>query len=57
MLKEDVLQKIATSLDPDEIIDRLGMTSEALCELIGDKILDNLSEFDDVIEEDVDGED
>lgn len=50
MIKADILEKIAESVDPDDIIDRLQLTSEQLTQMLSDVIMDNLEVFDDVIE-------
>lgn len=48
----DVLNKIASSIDPDELVDRLNLSTEDLCELLADQIAENLNKFDDILEGD-----
>ena len=47
----EILKNIATSLDPDQILGRLDISSEELIELIRPTIIDNLKQFDDVYSE------
>jgi hypothetical protein len=49
--KNDIMTLIADHLDPEEIIDRLEITSEELCELLEDRILANLEQFEDIYSE------
>ena len=44
----DILETIAEALSPDEIIDRLGISSENLCDRLADDIANKLGEFEDV---------
>ena len=48
------LEMIAERLDPDEIVDRIGITSARLVVLLEDEILEKLHEFYDVLEGDDD---
>ncbi len=49
----DILQRISDTLDPEEVLSRLDMSSEELVELIRPTILDNLPQFLDIYDEDV----
>ena len=49
----DILQRISDALNSEEILSRLDMSSEELVELIRPTILDNLSQFLDIYDEDV----
>jgi len=42
---------ISDHLDPEEVVERLGLTSEQICELLEDMILDSLDQFEDVYNE------
>jgi hypothetical protein len=44
----DILEVIAEALSPDDIIDRLGISSEDLCDRLADDIANKLGEFEDV---------
>jgi hypothetical protein len=51
----DLLQQIAHTLNPDDIIDRLNISSLELVETFADQIAENLEVFDDIsFEEDDD---
>ena len=51
---QDILKNISTSLDPEEILGRLDMSSEELVELIQPTILDHLDQFLDIYDEEFD---
>lgn len=44
----DILQSIAEALSPDEVVDRLGISSEDLCNQLADEIEAKLDEFEDI---------
>ena len=47
----DILIQIKDRLDPDELVDRLGLTTEELCDVLVDYISDNLDKFEDIYNE------
>ena len=51
MTLEQIKARIADRLDPDEIVDRLGLTSSELVEILEDHIADNKSVFYDMLED------
>jgi AraC-like DNA-binding protein len=51
-MKRDILQHIADALDVEDIIDRLGLSSEEVCKHFHREIMNNLEAFDDVYSED-----
>jgi len=55
LLQSDIMQRIADTLDPEEIIDRLGMTSETICVQLQVAIMSNLDAFDDIYSDDTEG--
>lgn len=54
--QDDILDAISDRCDPDEIIERLNLSSSDLCELLREVILDYLGNFEDILEEGEDGE-
>lgn len=48
----DIVEKIKDRLDPEELIDRLGLTTEELCDILIDYIEEKLTRFSDIYEED-----
>lgn len=48
----DILESISEALDPEEVIDRLGISSQDLCNSLADEIEANLDKFYDVIDDD-----
>lgn len=44
----DILECISEALSPDEIIDRLGLSSVELCDKLSEDIARKLGEFEDV---------
>lgn len=47
----DILETISNTLDPEEIVERLGISSVDLCDALADQIEDNLQRFYDLIGE------
>lgn len=47
----DILRKISDALEIEEIVERLELDSEELCDILADKIADNLEAFEDIYEE------
>ena len=47
----DILDKISERCDPDEILDRLGINSEELVQILATQIFSKLGSFDDIVDE------
>ena len=52
-MNTDLLIKIKDSMDPEELIDRLGLSTDELCDILIDYIEERLDKFEDVIEESI----
>jgi len=47
----DVLVQIRERVDPEELIDRLGLSTEELCDILVDHIGEKLYKFEDIYDE------
>lgn len=46
--RQDIIRHISDTLDPEELIDRLGLDIETLAHKLAPEIMDNLSAFSDI---------
>ena len=44
----DILDQIRDRIDPEELVDRLGLTTEELCDILVDQIAEKLEKFEDI---------
>jgi AraC-like DNA-binding protein len=44
----DILEHISEALDPEDIVDRLGISSKELCDKLADEIEAKIEAFEDV---------
>ena len=51
MQLEDVLRCIKEKVDPEELVDILGLTTEELCEYLAEEINSKIERFEDIYEE------
>jgi len=53
-MNDDILKRIYTSLDPDELVDRLGIDIETLVYKLESEIMSKLDAFEDICSSDED---
>ena len=47
--KNEIIRRISDGIDPDDLVDRLGLETEDIVRKFFDNILDNLDDFEDVL--------